>query len=121
MFIFGRKKKVKQLLELSDSELDQVIKIRNTDYDRSSKLTQDELKELRSLYAKGFTKSELAKLFNISIPTVTYRLDDEIKAQRNALRRKYRFNVNNNVKERAEYKRTLLKAGKIDSVNVRGI
>lgn len=114
MCIFKNKNKVSKVVKLDDKSLDSLIHIKSTEYDRGTKLTEDEVKEIRNLYNKGFSQKNLAQMFNVSQPTISYRISDLNKAKANLRRLKYINNKSvNDIHERAEYKRLLLKANKI--------
>lgn len=112
--------KKKMLLALEDAELDKVVHIKDTQFNRRRKLSDKQIAKARKMYdKKKMSFEEIAEFFNVHWKTIRYHLDEEY--------RKYRISHANYPKtntayfrdysalmsERAAYKRDLVRRGKI--------
>ena len=98
---------------MTDDKLDEAIKIQGTKYDRKRKLSDSILKKIKKL-AKNNTYYEIAKELGLSPNIVRYHADPVWKAHFNATRDgKHCGKDKITVKNRVEYKRSLVAAGKI--------
>ncbi len=52
---------------------------------QSYKLTQEEIKEIKSLFQQGFSKHQIARKFNVSAPAIGYHTNSAIKERVNKL------------------------------------
>lgn len=105
--------KKKDILKMTDAELDAKVKIQGTKYDRKCKLSESTLKKIKKL-AKNNTYYQIAKKLGLVPNTVRYHIDTEFKAHYNATRDGRHFNTDKiTVKNCIEYKRSLVAAGKI--------
>lgn len=98
-----------KLLQLNNSELNSIVKIEGTKYDRRRKLSDSQIKELKKLFNKGELVCNLAKIYNITERTVLYHCVKGQKEFVNSYRAMYKQYSKSNVNERAEYKRLLIK------------
>lgn len=97
-----------KLLSLNDRELDKAIKIAGTRFDRRIKLTKEDIKQMKKLYSKGNTISDIATIFNINYETARYHCIEGYKYYKNAARLMYSNNSENNYKDRVNYKKLLV-------------
>lgn len=110
------KKSLKQkLAELSDHQLDRLVKIAGTSFDRRRKLTDKQINAIQKAYGTGmFTQAELAKKFNVNVATIRYHVDSWFKMCVNHDRSYYAQSKNRlPMSERANYKRDLIMDNKI--------
>lgn len=67
------------ILKLNDNELDKVVKIQGTDFDRKRKVTAQLLKKMIKLENRGKSYKDIAKKFGFTTKTVRYNLDPEYR------------------------------------------
>lgn len=73
----------RELLNLGDQELDKIVKIQGTQYDRRRKLTDKQIEKARILYAKyDATLWDLAVMFDVNVRTIRYNLQSSYRAER---------------------------------------
>ena len=102
-----------EILKMTDDKLDEVVKIQGTPYDRKRKLSEALLKKIKKL-AKNSTYCKIAKELGLAPSTVRYHIDPVWKAHYNATRDGRHCGKDKiTVKNRVEYKRSLVAAGKI--------
>lgn len=90
-------------------EVNRCISISKTPYDRQRKITPEKRGEMRDLYLKNYTISEIAKIFNVSYYCVKYNLDEDYRNKVNKDRVKYGwYTKSSNVSERSDYKKALI-------------
>ena len=112
--------KRKQVLNLSDIDLDKKIKIQGTQYDRKRKLTDKDCAKASKLYNnKGYTYETLGEMFGVHPTTIKYYLDPNFRA----LRIKHAGGKHTGVdvctfENRVDYKRNLIHRRKIDVKSV---
>lgn len=100
----------KEILNLSDNELDRVVKIQGTRFDRKRKVNPQMAEKISYLKACGLTNATIAENVGVSSTTVRYYTDD-----------RFRYNVchvggthakgNRTLEDRAQYKRNLVSVG----------
>ncbi len=106
--------KRRQVLKLSNTVIDKIVKIQGTNYDRKRVLTDKDRKKMLKLYSKGLSVQALAQRFNVSECCVKYNVVPNWKTIFNATRSGLHTGVNNiTANDRALYKRTLVKRRKI--------
>ena len=112
--------KKRQVLKLDDKELDKLIKIQGTQYDRKRKLTDKQIESARELYAKyDATVWDLAVMFGVSVRTIRYNLQTSYRehvlayAKAHPQTSKRQYDHTAALSERAKYKRKLVARGKV--------
>ena len=105
----------KELLNKSDAQINRIIKIQGTNFDRRRKLTLNEVAKIRDYYFnKNISIAELAKKYKVSYHTIKYNVDDDYRYKSNFRRNFYNVNSNiENLNERITYKKELIKKNKI--------
>ena len=115
------KSAVSALSNLSDVEVDRVVKIAGTQYDRRRVVTEKMLKQARKYLKKGKDYDYISRKLHLDARTIRYHLDDEYRAQRKKNARTagskvcpltYEESVSRLV-ERASYKKSLVASGKL--------
>ena len=115
----GENMKKTEILNLSDSKIDDLIKIKGTKFDRGNKLTDTQINSIKNAFAKGTIMSELGEKYNVSPSTIKYHLDAQYKAKVNSNRSNYAFKqyssdeLKEKLHNRAQYKRSLIINNKI--------
>ena len=105
--------KKSELLELTDSEFNKKVKVAGTNWDRRRKLTNKDIYEIKRMYSRIKSVSDIAERFNVCNSTVKYHLFEDYKAYKNRDRLNYVNNSNSgSYKELASYKRKLLNENK---------
>lgn len=103
-----------EILTLTDNQLDDVIKIQGTKYDRKRKVSDSSIKKMLSLAKKDHTYQEIAKKLGMNPLTVRYNIDPVWKAEYNQKRSgKHTGRDKITKNNRIAYKRTLVAAGKV--------
>ena len=102
------KRKYKRLFALSNSDFDHKIIIEGTEYDRRRKLTDKDIKNIKKLFKKNYTISEIAERYNVANSTIRYHIDEEFKNKRNKNRVFYGAYSIGDVNERIRYKKYLI-------------
>ena len=90
--------------------VDKMIKIIGTDYDRRRKLTSAQIEDIKTEYSRGLSICTSAKKYKVVPNTIHYHVDEEFKKFHNS-RRKYSVPSKESSKTRAsriEYKKKLL-------------
>ena len=104
----------KELLKMTDSQLDAKVRIQGTKYDRKRKISDSTLKKITALAKKNHTYQEIAKKLGLTAQSVRYHIDPVWKAYYNANRDGSHTGTDKiTVKDRVAYKRSLVAAGKI--------
>lgn len=107
-------KNAKKFLQKSDVEVDKIVKIQGTPFDRKRKLSEATLKKMNHLYKKGKSFADIASKFGCSLTTVKYNLDPEFKAYHNSHRDGKHTGIDvMTFSNRVKYKRDLVRRGKI--------
>lgn len=114
--------KKKQILALSDKELDKVVKIAGTQYDRKRKISDKQIAAASKLVKKGKSLEYIIKKLklNVTANTIRYHLDEAYRRYRidhanygKAAAACARGNYNEILKDRAAYKRKLVARGRV--------
>lgn len=103
---------MKRIVDRTNSEIDNAVKIQGTNYDRKRKVTKDMKRRMQQMYDSGKTYGYIADYYGVSWPTVKYNLDEEFKKEINEKRNDYARNwkpTNETYLERVDYKRKLLR------------
>ena len=104
----------KELLKLTDSELDAKVKIQGTKFDRKRKISDSTLKKMKKLASQGLTYLQIAKELGLVSTQVKYHIDPVWKAYYNSHRDGRHCGKDKiTVADRIAYKRSLVAAGKI--------
>ena len=104
----------KELLSLSNSELDERVIIKGTKFDRNTHkvISESMVNKMKKLSDKGLTPLEIAKKLGCTTANVRYYTDKEFNEKYREARRKTHYGKGSiSAKERAEYKRKLVTAG----------
>ena len=115
------KSKVSVLSNLSDAEVDKIVKIAGTQYDRRRVVTEKMLKQARKYLKKGKDYDYISRKLNVSVRTIRYHLDDEYREYRKknshtAGSKTYSFSseqLAEKLVERVLYKKSLVALGKV--------
>ncbi len=102
---------VKEMIKMSNSAIDSMVKIQGTNYDRKRRVTKDMKNRMSQMYNAGKSYSAIANHFGVTPRTVRYNLDEEFKKRENKVRNIYARNwvpEKGMIAERAEYKRQLI-------------
>ena len=109
------------LLRLDNKNLNKVVKIQGTKFDRNKKMSDKDIRLIQSMKNQGKSITEIAKKFNVSRNCIMYHTNEEYKKKMNSLDSIYgdrhgaRDFAKEN-KERGQYKRNLIKQGLIKKV-----
>lgn len=112
------KNQSKKLLELDNRDLNKAVKIGGTDFDRHHKLTKCQIKDIQKSFKQGESYAELARQYNVAPATIKYHVDSDFRLKNLAIRREHEKKFGHTaglitLDNRAEYKRQLIKEGKI--------
>ena len=102
---------MKRIVDRTNSEIDNAVKIQGTNYDRKRKVTKQMKYRMRQMYESGKTYGYIADYYGVSYNTVRYNLDDKFKYESNKKRNTYARNwkpTSKTFTDRVEYKRELL-------------
>lgn len=112
--IIKSEKNRKILLKATDDVIDEVVKIQGTKYDRKRRYTDKDKKKWESLYKKGKTFYQIAKMWGADPRTIRYAIDVVYRVTYNARRSGLHTGITTMDKpNRASYKRTLIAKRKI--------
>jgi hypothetical protein len=103
------------LVGCDDFEIDELIKIQSTEFDRKRKYDDAHIALIRKEYKdNGLSVSEIARKYSMNYTTVRYNVDDHFKATHNAKRDGKHTGVDVcDFMNRVEYKKQLIKSKKI--------
>lgn len=102
------KRKYKKLFALSGKDFDHKVVIEGTEYDRRRKLTDKDIKNIKKLFKKNYTISEIAEMYNVSYHAIRYHVDDDFREKYNRNRVFYGDYSNSDMNERVRYKKYLI-------------
>ena len=114
--------KKKDILELSDKELDKVVKIAGTQYDRKRKISDKQIESAKRLVKKGKSFEYIIKKLKLNVTenTIRYHLDEAYRRYRidhanygRPVAACKRGDYNEILKDRATYKRKLVARGRV--------
>lgn len=106
--------KKKDILKLTDAELDAKVKIQGTKYDRKRKISDRTISRMKRMSKRGKTPIQIAEKLGISVMGVKYNLDPEFKKLHNQKRSGAHTGTDHITPEdRIAYKRSLVSKGKI--------
>ena len=114
--------KKKDILELSDKELDKVVKIAGTQYDRKRKISDKQIESAKRLVKKGKSFEYIIKKLKLNVTenTIRYHLDEAYRRYRidhanygRSVAACKRGDYNEILKDRAAYKRKLVACGRV--------
>lgn len=101
--------KKQELLELSDIELNKVVKIKGTKFDRRQKYTDKQIKKMQKLYKKGYSISDICLKLGCTYNTAKCYCVPGFREKLNKGRDGKVYNRQITFRDRAEYKRQLIK------------
>lgn len=108
--LLQRRKRRKEAMRLSDVDLDRLVKIQGTQYDRKRRVNDKERAEMRRLYFSGQTVAAISKLTGFGQTTVRYNVDDDWRAWFNATRSGDHTGTDTmTFSDRVKYKRDLVR------------
>lgn len=103
----------RDLLGMSDAQLDKVVKIQGTKFDRKRKISDKTIASMKRLVGKGIDVKEIAKKLDVSTFMIKYHTDDEFRYKFNFFRSGKHTGVDKiTPADRAQYKRDLVKSRK---------
>ena len=114
--------KKKDILALSDKELDKVVKIAGTQYDRKRKINDKQIASAKRLVKKGKSFEYIIKKLKLNVTenTIRYHLDEAYRRYRidhanygRSVAACKRGDYNEILKDRAAYKRKLVARGRV--------
>lgn len=114
--------KKKDILALSDKELDKVVKIAGTQYDRKRKINDKQIESANRLVKKGKSFEYIIKKLKLNVTerTIRYHLDNAYRRHRidqanygRPVAACKRGDYNEILKDRATYKRKLVAHGRV--------
>lgn len=98
-----------EILKMTDAEIDQVVKIQGTRFDRKRKYSTTTYNRMKNMFAKGKSVSEIAKALGINYATVRYNVDEDYRKEYNRTRDSRHTGVDTITKEdRVAYKREIV-------------
>ena len=100
---------------MTDFEIDKVVKIEGTDYDRRRKLSTKDVAKIQRDYKKGKSITQLSLKYNVAYGTIHYHVDKVFKENIKKKRNRYAASAQNPVAQRISrvaHKRAIL-AGNI--------
>ena len=106
--------KRKEIKNLNDFEVDQLVKIQGTQFDRKRKLTDKDIKSIKKLLSKGIGIEHIAEMFDVTVHTIKYNTDPDYRLHSINIRsgKHYGQTVMDTL-NRAAYKRSLVLKRKI--------
>ena len=96
---------------MTDANIDRIVRLENTNYDRRRKLKIEDVRRIRALHTQGYSIPKLAKMYNVTYPTIKYHLDSNFKAEAIKNRKFYAFSevdFNAYRADRIAYKKKIL-------------
>ena len=96
---------------MTDFELDRIVRLEGTDYDRRRKLTTSDVTRIKKAYKEGSYIIDLANEYNVSYGTILYHVSPFHKNKINKNRKKYAqsfFDHNAQRKSRVAHKRAIV-------------
>lgn len=114
--------KKKDILALSDKELDKVVKIAGTQYDRKRKINDKQIASAKRLVKQGKSFEYIIKKLKLNVTenTIRYHLDEAYRRYRTdhanygrPVAACKRGDYNEILKDRAAYKRKLVARGRV--------
>lgn len=100
--------KRKDVLKMDGRELDKLVTIQGTEFDRKRALSDKMIKKLNKLHKKGLSVNEIRKKLNLNWHTVKYNVDPEYRAMHLSRCGKHTGTTHITSQERIEYKRSLI-------------
>jgi hypothetical protein len=96
---------------MTDHEVDKLIKIQGTDYDRRRKLKTKDITCIQRCYKRGVSLVDLARKYKVSPGTIKYHVDAKFKIAQNNTRASFGyapFDETAQRNSRVAYKRSIL-------------
>lgn len=105
---------------LSLSDVDKLVKIAGTEYDARRVLSDEDVAEIRELYANGVNINRIRKDFNVAWPTVKRIVDDDFRKRANEYRQQFNptGGTYNTKLRRVSKKRALIAGRQVSFVGV---
>lgn len=103
----------KDVLKMTDAQIDKVVKIQGTKFDRKRKISDRTIASMKRMAGKGISVKEIAKKLDISPFMIKYHTDDTFRAKYNFFRSGKHTGVDTiTPADRAQYKRDLVESRK---------
>ena len=74
---------------MTDFELDRIVKLQGTDYDRRRKLSTSDVTQIKKAYKSGIQLIDLANAYDVSYGTILYHVNKNFKKKLNLSRKNY--------------------------------
>ena len=74
---------------MTDFELDRLVKLEGTDYDRRRKLSTNDVARIQRAYKNGKSMFDLAVAYGVSYGTIHYHVDKDYRENHNKKRKLY--------------------------------
>ena len=104
----------KEILRMNDHQINSVVKIQGTKYDRKRKISDATIKKMNKMYEKGYTVPEICKALNLNNTAVRYHVDPSFRIRYNQKRNGAHTGVDKiTVENRIAYKKELVNKRKI--------
>lgn len=106
--------KRREIKKLNDIEVDKLVKIQGTQFDRKRKLSDKDIKHIKKLLINNIDIEDIANIFGVTVHTIKYNTDPNYRAHSINIRsgKHYGETVMDMV-NRATYKRSLVLKRKI--------
>lgn len=109
-----RRARKEVLTTFDDMEIDSMVKIQGTNFDRKRKYKIEFFADMKSEFERGFDINDIAKRYNMNPITVRYNVDSQFRALYNARRAKGTHPIGSmDFENRVAYKRELIKTKQI--------
>ena len=99
---------------MRDYEIDKLVRLEGTNYDRRRKLSVQDVTKIRNAYYTGrLSISQLATIYNVTYLTIKYHVDSQFKKDINERRNCYAPSDADPVAQRAnriQYKKSILES-----------
>lgn len=108
--------KRRSMLDKTNTEIDSVIRIQGTMYDKKRKISDRDLKMMRLMYKKGVSQKQIAMRFGVSCFTTSYYLNETTRDKHMKSRNGIHTGntVNFTRKDRIERKKAMIILGHAD-------
>ena len=100
---------------MTDFQIDRIVKLEGTDFDRRRKLTSKDVDHIKREYKKGKSITQLAEMYNVHYNTIHYHVDKVFRENCKKVRKNFAPSVVDATAQRISrvaHKRAIL-AGRI--------
>ena len=98
-------------MNITDFQVDKIVRIAGTNYDRRRKLTTSDVRSICKEYNSGSSVRDLANKYGVTYFTIMYHVDPYYKRRQNAKRNEYAPSVQDSAAQRISrvaHKRAIL-------------